>query len=118
MRGTLLAYERHRASEDWFRAPGEQDLTAHVNFSALDLYGQRNQLLRMGFASQSNFLLALARHGNFADLQSSEMSEAEQTQRRLLFKTLINPEGMGETFQVLVQHKGLDPGDLAGLQAL
>ena len=118
MRGTLLAYERHRASEDWFRAPGEQDLTAHVNFSALDLYGRRNGLLRTGLTSQSNFLLALARHGNFADLQSVEMSEAERTQRRLLFKTLINPEGMGETFQVLIQHKGVDPGSLAGLQPL
>jgi SAM-dependent MidA family methyltransferase len=118
MRGTLLAYERHRASEDWFRAPGKQDLTAHVNFTALDLYGQRSGLVRTGFTSQSNFLLALARHGNFADLQSDEMNEAEQTQRRLLFKTLINPEGMGETFQVLVQRKGTDPVNLAGLQPL
>jgi SAM-dependent MidA family methyltransferase len=118
MRGTLLAYERHRAGEDWFRAPGEQDLTAHVNFSALDFYGRRSGLLRAGFTSQSNFLLALARYGNFADLQTEEMGEAEQTKRRLLFKTLINPEGMGETFQVLIQHKGIDPANLAGLQPL
>jgi SAM-dependent MidA family methyltransferase len=118
MRGTLLAYERHRAGEDWFRAPGNQDLTAHVNFSALDLYGRRSGLVRAGFTSQSNFLLALARHGNFEDLQSDDMSEAERTQRRLLFKTLINPEGMGETFQVLVQHKGIEPVNLAGLQPL
>jgi len=118
MRGTLLAYERHRAGEDWFRAPGEQDLTAHVNFSALDLYGRRSGLVQTGFISQSKFLLALARHGNCSDLQSDEMTEAEQTQRRLLFKTLINPEGMGETFQVLIQHKGIEPGNLAGLQPL
>jgi SAM-dependent MidA family methyltransferase len=118
MKGTLLAYERHRAGEDWFRAPGKQDLTAHVNFSALGLYGRRSGLVRTGFTSQSNFLLALARHGNFADLQSDEMSEAEQTQRRLLFKSLINPEGMGETFQVLVQHKGIETVNLAGLQPL
>ncbi|MGA2844428.1 MAG: SAM-dependent methyltransferase [Candidatus Acidiferrales bacterium] len=118
MRGTLLAYERHRAGEDWFRAPGEQDLTAHVNFSALDLYGRRSGLVQTGFISQSKFLLALARHGNFSDLQSDEMTEVEQTQRRLLFKTLINPEGMGETFQVLIQHKGIEPGNLAGLQPL
>jgi SAM-dependent MidA family methyltransferase len=118
MRGTLLAYERHRASEDWFRAPGEQDLTTHVNFSALDSYGRRNGLVRTGLTSQSNFLLSLARHGNFADLKSEELSEAEKTQRRLLFKTLINPEGMGETFQVLIQHKGVEPGNLGGLQPL
>ena len=118
MRGTLLAYERHRAGEDWFRAPGAQDLTAHVNFSALESYGGRCGLVRTGFTSQSNFLLSLARHGNFADLQSDGLAEAEQSQRRLLFKTLINPEGMGETFQVLIQHKGFDPGNLAGLQPL
>jgi SAM-dependent MidA family methyltransferase len=118
MRGTLLAYERHRASEDWFRAPGDQDLTAHVNFSALESCGRSNGLVRTGLTSQTNFLLALARHGNFVDLQSDEMSEAEQAQRRLLFKTLINPEGMGETFQVLIQHKGINPGNLAGLQPL
>jgi len=118
MRGTLLAYERHRATEDFFRAPGEQDLTAHVNFTALEINGRKSGLLRTGFTSQSKFLMALARHGEFADLQSDEMSEMERRQRRLLFKTLINPEGMGETFQVLVQHKGIEPGNLAGLQPL
>jgi SAM-dependent MidA family methyltransferase len=118
LRGTLLAYERHRATENVYRAPGEQDLTAHVNFSALDIYGQKCGLLRTGLASQCNFLMALARHGDFADLQLDELSEAEQTQRRLLFKTLINPEGMGETFQVLIQHKGLARPSLAGLEPL
>jgi len=39
MRGTLLAYRRHRASEDYYAAPGEQDLTAHVNFTAL-IFGE------------------------------------------------------------------------------
>jgi SAM-dependent MidA family methyltransferase len=118
MRGTLLAYERHRASEDFFRAPGEQDLTAHVNFSALEINGRKSGLVRTGFTSQSKFLMALARHGEFADLQSDGMSETEQRQRRLLFKTLIHPEGMGETFQVLIQHKGIEPRSLAGLQPL
>jgi SAM-dependent MidA family methyltransferase len=118
MRGTLLAYERHRASEDFFRAPGEQDLTAHVNFTALEINGRKSGLARTGFTSQSKFLMALARHGKFADLQSQEINEKEQSQRRLLFKTLINPEGMGETFQVLIQHKGIEPRNLAGLEPL
>jgi SAM-dependent MidA family methyltransferase len=118
MRGTLLAYERHRASEDFFRAPGDQDLTAHVNFTALEINGRKSGLARTGFTSQSKFLMALARHGEFADLQSEEMSDTEQSQRRLLFKTLINPEGMGEAFQVLIQHKGIEPRNLAGLEPL
>jgi SAM-dependent MidA family methyltransferase len=118
MRGTLLAYEKHRASENFFRAPGEQDLTAHVNFTALERHGSLAGLHRTGFTSQSNFLLGLARHSDFADLQSSVMSESQQTRARLLFKTLIYPEGMGETFQVLIQHKGLDQPHLSGLDPL
>ncbi len=118
MRGTLLAYEKHRASENFFRAPGEQDLTAHVNFTALERHGKLAGLERTGFTSQSYFLLGLARHSDFADLQSPSMSESQQTRARLLFKTLIYPEGMGETFQVLVQHKAIDQPHVSGLDPL
>jgi len=118
MRGTLLSYEKHRASEDYFRSPGQQDLTAHVNFSTLDLWGRHVGLKRTGFTSQTNFLLALARSSNFEDLQSSHMDQNQQARARLLFKTLINPEGMGETFQVLIQHKGIDAPKLSGFEPL
>jgi SAM-dependent MidA family methyltransferase len=118
MRGTLLAFEKHRAGEYFFRAPGQQDLTAHVNFTALDRHGKLGGLERTGFTSQSNFLLSLARHSDFADLQSAATSDSQQTRARLLFKTLIYPEGMGETFQVLIQHKGIEAPQLAGLQPL
>jgi SAM-dependent MidA family methyltransferase len=118
MRGTLLAYEKHRAGENFFRAPGQQDLTAHVNFTALDRHGNRAGLQRTGLTSQSNFLLSLARHSNFAELQSPAMTESEQARARLLFKTLIYPEGMGETFQILIQHKGVAQPHLSGLDPL
>ncbi|MFZ0882772.1 MAG: SAM-dependent methyltransferase [Candidatus Acidiferrales bacterium] len=118
MRGTLLAYQRHRAGEDFFRAPGEQDLTAHVNFTALDHWGKRAGLARTGLASQSTFLMALARQSDFAELQSEGMSEGDRTRARLLFKTLIYPEGMGETFQVFVQHKNVESPRLTGLEPL
>lgn len=118
MRGTLLAYQAHRAGEDFFRAPGQQDLTAHVNFTALDVWGREAGLLRTGLATQSNFLLALARKSEFADLEIDGATQAENSRQRLLLKTLINPEGMGETFQVLIQHKGIEAPALAGLQPL
>ena len=118
MRGTLLAYEKHRASENFFRAPGQQDLTAHVNFTALERHGARTGLKRAGLTSQSNFLLSLARYSDFVELQSPAMSETEQTRARLLFKTLIYPEGMGETFQILIQHKGIERPHLSGLDPL
>jgi len=114
MRGTFLAYEKHRTDEDVFRAPGEQDLTAHVNFTALDLWGKRDGLARTLLTTQTNFLLAIATHSNYADLQSEILTEPEQARARLLFKTLINPEGMGETFQAFIQHKGIEPHRIAG----
>jgi SAM-dependent MidA family methyltransferase len=118
MRGTLLAYQRHRAGEDFFRAPGEQDLTAHVNFTALDHWGKRAGLMRTGLVSQSTFLMALARRSEFAELQSDGMSESERSRARLLFKTLIYPEGMGEVFQVFIQHKNVQSPKLSGLEPL
>ena len=118
MRGTLMAYDRHRAGEDFYRTPGAQDLTAHVNFTVLDLWGARGGLIRAGFTSQTNFLLALARHSNFAELENTGASEHEKIAARSQFKTLIHPEGMGETFKVLIQQKGIDSVNLAGLQPL
>jgi SAM-dependent MidA family methyltransferase len=118
LRGTLLAYEPHRASESFYAAPGEQDLTAHVNFTALDLYSQAAGLERTGLVSQTQFLLALGRGNDFADLYHEGQSETERIRERLSLKTLIHPEGMGETFRVFIQHKGLSSPRLAGLKPL
>ena len=118
MLGTLLAYARHRAGEDFYRAPGAQDLTAHVNFTALDLWGARGGLIRAGFTSQTNFLLALARLSDFADLENPGTSEHDKIAARSQFKTLIHPEGMGGTFKILVQQKGVDSVPLAGFEPL
>jgi SAM-dependent MidA family methyltransferase len=107
MRGTLLAYREHRASEDFYASPGEQDLTAHVNFTALETWGQRSGLETAEFTSQTAFLLALGQGNEFADLYDAGQSETDQIRARLQLKTLIHPEGMGERFQVLVQRKGM-----------
>jgi SAM-dependent MidA family methyltransferase len=105
MRGTLLAYQNHRASEEFYTAPGEQDLTAHVNFTALESWGKRSGLETAGFTSQTAFLMALGQGNEFADLHDEGQTEAERTKARLQLKTLIHPEGMGERFQVLIQRK-------------
>jgi SAM-dependent MidA family methyltransferase len=118
MRGTLLAYDRHRASEDYFRAPGEQDMTAHINFTALDLWGRRAGLARTGLVLQGHFLLVLGRDNDFADLHEEAASERERLRARLLFKNLIYPEGMGEMFRVFIQHKGIERPQLTGLAPL
>jgi SAM-dependent MidA family methyltransferase len=115
MRGTLLAYQNHRASEDFYGSPGDQDLTAHVDFTALELWGKRAGLETAGFTSQTAFLLALGQRNEFADLYDEGQSEAERTKARLQLKTLIHPEGMGERFQVLIQRKANVSGRLTGL---
>jgi SAM-dependent MidA family methyltransferase len=118
MRGTLLAYSAHRATEDFFERPGEQDLTAHVNFTALDSWGRSAGLARTGCVSQMVFLAALGRGNEFADLYDDGANEVERIRARLLLKSLIHPEGMGETFQVFIQHKGIAPPHLMGLAGL
>ena len=115
MRGTLLAYQNHRANEEFYASPGEQDLTAHVNFTALESWGRRSGLETAGCTSQTAFLLALGQGNEFADLYDEGQTEADRTKARLQLKTLIHPEGMGERFQVLIQRKGGVSERLTGL---
>ena len=56
--------------------------------------------------------------GLISAANAEKMSESEQARARLLFKTLIYPEGMGHTFQVLIQHKNVASPQLSGLDAL
>jgi SAM-dependent MidA family methyltransferase len=118
MRGTLLAYQNHRVSEEFYASPGEQDLTAHVNFTALESWGKRSGLETAGFTSQTAFLMALGQGNEFADLYDEGQSEAERMKARLQLKTLIHPEGMGERFQVLIQQKGASATRLTGLSGI
>lgn len=118
MAGTVLAYANHRAGEEYFAAPGEQDLTAHVNFTAVRLWGARASLATLGIVSQTGFLLALGQKNEFADLYEEDASESERVRARLQLKTLIYPEGMGERFRVLIQQKGQPAATLTGLAGI
>jgi SAM-dependent MidA family methyltransferase len=117
MRGTLLAYHDHRATENYYSSPGQQDLTAHVNFTALETWGKRSGLETSGLTSQTSFLLALGQRNEFADLHDDGEPEMDRVRARLQLKTLIHPEGMGERFQVLIQQKGVS-GELTGLAGI
>ncbi|MGD0221204.1 MAG: SAM-dependent methyltransferase [Terriglobia bacterium] len=113
-RGTLLAYHRHTAAEDFFTAPGESDLTAHVNFSALIDAGKAAGLEFAGFTTQEKFLLALGEATQFADVYDPGQTEIEMLNARLKLKRLISPEGMGNIFKVLVQRRGVPQTALTG----
>ena len=113
-RGTLLAYHGHTADEAFFSAPGEVDLTAHVNFSALIDTGETGGLDFAGFTTQEKFLLALGEANQFADLYDPGQTELEMFNARLKLKRLISPEGMGNIFKMLVQRRAVPETDLTG----
>jgi len=115
-KGTLMAYRRHLALEDFFSRPGEQDLTAHVNFSALIDVGREAGLALTGFTTQERFLMALGEAQQFAELYEAGQSDIERFQARLKLKRLLHPMGMGETFKVLIQHRDVAVSTLTGLK--
>lgn len=103
--GSALAYRGHQVSEDLLGRPGDQDLTAHVNFTELAEAGQASGLRLGGLESQARFLLSVGEPDEFADVFSDCASEAERQRRAQLLKTLIVPQAMGEAFRVLRMDK-------------
>ncbi|MFB3126491.1 MAG: SAM-dependent methyltransferase, partial [Candidatus Acidiferrales bacterium] len=98
--------------------PGEQDLTAHVNFTALEKHGWELGLEILGFTTQTQFLLALVQASGLAGEIESMTSEVKKLKLRQQLKQLIHPEGMGEAFKVLVQARGVGQVRLSGLRPL
>lgn len=106
--GTLMCYHRHVAGEDPYVRIGLQDMTAHVDFSALELAGAERGLEKLWFGEQYRFLLSLGFAEALMELEAREKDERRARELRLTLKNLILPEGgMGETFKVLVQGKGI-----------
>ena len=116
MRGTLLCYYRHRYSENYYENVGMQDITSHVNFSALKHYGEKAGLKTLGFTDQAHFLTNLGLMDIIAEIQMQDSFEAFERLNRL--KTLVLPKGMGEKFKVLVQYKNVENPDIKGLEIL
>ena len=98
--GTLMGYRRHTAREDVLEDPGERDITAHVNFSALEESGNAHGLRTERFETLAQTLLAAGEPDQFA----SVLTPAGDLRRRMQLKTLLF--GMGETFRVLIQRRG------------
>jgi SAM-dependent MidA family methyltransferase len=103
--GTLMCYWRHQAVEDPYIRIGEQDITAHVNFSDLM---ETPSLETVLFATQKDFLIRLGILDEIEKLATG--GDAVSLQRLLKMKRLILPDGMGERFKVLLQtRQGLRP---------
>jgi len=99
--GSALAYRGHQVAEDLLGRPGDQDLTAHVNFTELAEAGRACGLRLVSLESQARFLLAAGEPDEFADVFADCASESERQRRAQLLKTLIVPQAMGEAFRVL-----------------
>ncbi len=100
--GTLMGYRRHTARENVMEDPGERDITAHVNFSALEEAGAECGLVTERFETLAQTILAAGEADQFAAVLAAG-EPAEELRRRMQLKTLLF--GMGETFRVLLQRK-------------
>jgi len=111
--GTLTGYQQHRRVENVLAAPGETDLTAHVDFTAFAERAVAAGLRVRGFTDQHHFIVALgALHFPAA------IAETPASQRELrAFKTLMHPQMMGRSFHVLCLEKGdASPAPLTGFR--
>lgn len=103
-----MCYHRHQADDNPYNRVGEKDITAHVDFSALQKAGSEVGLDTLWFGEQYRFLLALGFFEELVRLEAAATDEKEARALRLTLKNLIMPEaGMGETFKVLVQGKNV-----------
>ena len=97
--GTLRAYQGHHVSSDLLAFPGQQDLTAHVNFSAIRAAGESAGLKTEALATQEQFLTQIA-----AEVWKGESTLGKWSpQQTRQFQTLVHPEHLGRAFRVLVQ---------------
>jgi SAM-dependent MidA family methyltransferase len=104
--GTLVAHHRHQMSDEVLQRIGQQDLTAHVNFTAMyeSLNAAGGELL--GYTSQAAFLL---HHGLLEHANPSAVSSITQAQEKHALQMLVSPAEMGELFKVLVWCRGVEP---------
>lgn len=111
-RGTLLCYHKHQVIEDPYINIGEQDITAHVNFSSLKKWGEEAGLKTIGFAPQGSYLISLGMDEVITDMPELT-SDVTDTSK---IKGLILPEGMGESHKVMIQYKGEKDLKLRGFE--
>jgi len=103
--GTLMCHYRHQAHADPFFLPGLQDLTAHVDFSAMARAASKAGLALSGYASQANFLI----NCGLTELLARTSPEDPATYLPLVTQVqkLMSPAEMGELFKAIALSKNL-----------
>jgi SAM-dependent MidA family methyltransferase len=118
-RGTLKAIRQHSVSANPYEGPGEQDITADVNFTALAAAAEEQGMHAQKLVTQSRFLMGIGEANQFADAFEDCRLPQERAKVALQLKHLVTPAGMGESFHVLVASKGVEAEkvpELAGLK--
>ncbi|HEY0719784.1 MAG TPA: SAM-dependent methyltransferase [Gammaproteobacteria bacterium] len=102
--GTLMCHYRHRSHPDPYAFVGLQDITAHVDFTAIAEAAAQHGLHVAGFANQASFLLSMG--------ILEMMGEAQETREQMAYagqvRRLLQPEEMGELFKVIALTRGFD----------
>lgn len=111
MTGTLLCYHQHMFNENPYQHIGQQDITAHVNFSSLKKWGDALGFKNIGFCSQGTFLTASGIDQVIAELYSGTSDYLSEVSK---IKGLIMPQGMGESHMVMIHYKGTGFPQLKG----
>jgi len=117
-RGTLKAIRQHSVSANPYEAPGEQDITADVNFTALAAVAEQQGMHTQKLITQSQFLLGIGEANEFADAFEDCRLPQERAKVALQLKDLVTPAGMGESFHVLLGSKGIDKEKVSKLAGL
>jgi SAM-dependent MidA family methyltransferase len=113
--GTLVCYHQHKVNYNPYDHIGEQDITAHVNFSALGRWGTRYGLQICGFTNQAHFMRALGLAGHIRQLEEKQgATKVSEEEKAFLVQTLLMD--MGSRFRILIQQKGMYRPYLSGLR--
>ena len=113
--GTLVCYNKHRVNYQPYVYIGEQDITSHVNFSALCLWGFKNGLQYGGYTDQCNFLSALGFRDYLKKTEKPGHDYLNFKREMALTNTLL--KDMGKKFKILVQQKEVPEQKLMGLRS-
>ena len=110
-RGTLMCHIQHRTHDDVFLAPGLQDITAHVDFSAIAEAAQQSGLEVLGYTSQARFLLNAGLPQlleRYAQQQLDHPDPKARAHTYAAVQKMISEAEMGELFKVIALGRGVD----------
>jgi SAM-dependent MidA family methyltransferase len=110
-KGALLCYHRHQTNENPYQNIGDQDITAHVNFSSLKKWGEESGFRTVGYCPQGTFLIASGIDEVITELYPDAGDYPFEMAK---IKGLILPQGMGGTHNVMIQYKGKGAPGLRG----